>query len=92
MAIPHAVFAGLAQSVVSITTLERAVASDAHDKKPVDIICTILGSDQADCDYLKLMSMAAKHLANGTICQGMRGAKKASDIRHCCDQHHASAA
>ena len=48
MAIPHAVFAGLTQSVVIITTLESAVAYDAHDKKPVDIICTILGSDQAD--------------------------------------------
>ena len=92
MAIPHAVFAGLAQSVVSITTLERAVASDAHDKKPVDIICTILGPDQADCDHLKLVSMAAKHLADGTICQAMRGAKTASDIRNCFDQHHASAA
>ena len=92
MAIPHAVLAGLTQSVVIITTLERAVAFDTHDKKPVDIFCTILGPDQADCDHLKLMSMAAKHLANGTICQAMRGAKTASDIRHCFDQHHASAA
>ena len=92
MAIPHAVFEGLAKSMVIITTLERAVAFDAHDKKPVDIICTILSPDQADFDHLKLISMAAKHLANGTICQAMRGAKTASDIRHCCDQHHASAA
>ena len=75
-----------------ITTLESAVAYDAHDKKPVDIICTILGPDQADCDHLKLVSMAAKHLADGTICQAMRSAKTASDIRHCFDQHHASAA
>ena len=92
MAIPHAVFAGLTQSVVIITTLERAVAFGAHDKKPVDIICTILGPDQADCDHLKLVSMAAKHLADGTICQAIRSAKTASDIRHCFDQHHASAA
>ena len=33
MAIPHAVFAGLTPSVVIITTLERSVAFDAHDKK-----------------------------------------------------------
>ena len=39
MAIPHAVFAELTQSVVIITTLETAVAFDAHDKKPVDVIC-----------------------------------------------------
>ena len=92
IAIPHAVFAGLTQSVVIITTLERAVTFDARDKKPVDIIFTILGPDQADCDHLKLVSMAAKHLADGTIFQAIRGAKTASDIRHCYDQHHASAA
>ena len=92
MAMPHAVFAGLTQSVVIITTLERAVAFDAHDNKPTDIICTILGSDRADCDHLKLASMTAKHLADGTICQAMRGAKTASVIRHCFDLHHASAA
>ena len=65
MAIPHAVFAELMQSVVIITTLETAVAFDARDKKPVDIVCTILGPDQADCDHLKLVSAAAKYLANG---------------------------
>ena len=92
MAIPHAVFAGLTQSVVIITTLERAVAFDAHDNKPIDIICTILGSDRADCDHLKLASMTAKHLADGTICQAMRGAKTASVFRHCFYLHHASAA
>ena len=92
VAIPHAVFANLTQSVVIITTLERAVAYDAHDKKPVDIICTILGPDQADCDHLKLVSMASKHLSDGAISQEMRSAKKALDIRRCFDQHHASAA
>jgi PTS system nitrogen regulatory IIA component len=92
MAIPHAVFAELTQSVVIITTLERAVAFDAHDKKPVDIVCTILGPDQADCDHLKLVSAAAKHLADGAVCQALRNAKTASDIRQCFDQHHATAA
>ena len=61
-------------------------------KKPVDIIFKILGPDQADCDHLKLVSIAAKHLADGAICQAMRGAKQSSDIRHCFNQHHSSAA
>ena len=92
MAIPHAVFAGLTQSVVIMTTLERTVAFDAHDKKPVDIVCTILGPDQADCDHLKLVSAAAKHLANGATCQALRSANTVLDIRQCFDQHHATAA
>ena len=40
VAIPHAVFAELSQSVVVITTLETAVYFEAYDKKPVDIVCT----------------------------------------------------
>ena len=92
MAIPHAVFAELKQSVVIITTLETAVAFDAHDKKPVDIICTILGPDQADCDHLKLVSAAAKHLSKGAVGNALRSAKTASDIRRCFDQHNATAA
>ena len=92
MAIPHAVFAELNQSVVIITTIETTVAFDAHDKKPVDIIFTSLGPDQADCDHLQLISAAAKYLANGAICQALRNATTSSDVRHCFDQHHANAA
>ena len=92
MAIPHAVFAELTQSVVIITTLETAVAFDAHDKKPVDIVCTILGPGQADCDHLKLVSAAAKHLATGATYQALRDAMTVSDIRRCFDQHHNTAA
>ena len=92
MAVPHAVFAELTQGVVIITTLKTAVAFDARDKKPVDIVCTILGSDQADYDHLKLISATAKYLANGTICQELRSAKTASDIRQCFDQRLAPAA
>ena len=43
-----------------------------HDRSlakiPVDIICTILSPDQADCDHLKLVSATAKHLTNGAVC------------------------
>lgn len=62
MAIPHAVFAELKQSLVITTTLEKAVAFDTRNKKPVDIFGKILGPNQADCNHLKLLSAAAKHL------------------------------
>ena len=42
-AIPHAVFADLAHSVVIVSILKRPVDFDSQDKKPVDIICTVLG-------------------------------------------------
>ena len=92
IAIPHAVFADLANSVVIISILEKPVGFDSHDKKPVDIICTILGPDQADCDHLKLLSTAAKRLAVGSLCDGLRGARTANDVRRCLQPSQATAA
>ena len=36
----------------------------------------ILGPDQADCDHLKLVSAAAKHLVNGAVRGALRRAKQ----------------
>ena len=91
-AIPHAVFADLARSVVIISILEKPVDFDSYDKKPVDIICTILGPDQADCDHLKLVSTAAKRLADESLRDGLRGARTASDVRRCLQPSQATAA
>ena len=91
-AIPHAVFADLAQSVVIISILEKPINFDSNDKKPVDIIFTILGQDQADCDHLKLVSTASKRLADDSFRDGLRGAKTASDVRRCLQPSQATAA
>ena len=91
-AIPHAVFADLAQSVVIISILDKPIDFDANDKKPVDIIFTILGRDQADCDHLKLVSTASKRLADDSFRDGLRGAKTASDVRRCLQPSQATAA
>ncbi|MGB2006463.1 MAG: PTS sugar transporter subunit IIA [Candidatus Puniceispirillaceae bacterium] len=91
-AIPHAVFADLAHSVVIISILEKPVDFDSNDKKPVDIICTILGPDQADCDHLKLVSTASKRLADDSLRDGLRGARTASDVRRCLQPSQATAA
>jgi PTS system nitrogen regulatory IIA component len=91
-AIPHAVFPDLAQSVVIISILEKPINFDSNDKKPVDIIFTILGQDQADCDHLKLVSTASKRLADDSFRDGLRGAKTASDVRRCLQPSQATAA
>jgi PTS system nitrogen regulatory IIA component len=78
--------------VVIISILKKPVDFDSHDKKPVDIICTILGPDQADCDHLKLVSTASKRLADDGLRDGLRGARTASDVRRCLQQSQATAA
>ena len=50
-----------------VNTIETGAAFDAHDNEPVDIVFAILGPDQADCDHIKLVSAAAKHLASVAI-------------------------
>ena len=91
-AIPHAVFTDLANSVVIISILDKPIDFDSNDKKPVDIICTILGPDQAHCDHLKLVSTASKRLADDSLHDGLRGAKTASDVRRCLQPSQATAA
>ena len=90
IATPRVVLAELSKNVMIITTLETDVTFGAHDKKPVDVVCTILDPDQANCDHLKLVSAMAKNLANGVICQALRSTKTASVIRNCFAQHHAT--
>ena len=48
--------------MVITTTPEKADAFDTRNKKLVDIFGKILGPDQADCNHLKLLYAAAKHL------------------------------
>lgn len=91
-AIPHAVLTNLTHSIVIMTILAEPVSFDARDKKPVDIVCTILGPERADCDHLKLLSTAAKLLDNITICQSLRSATTAAGVKQCCDHQHATAA
>jgi len=75
-----------------MATIETGVTCNAHDKKPVDIVHTILGTDQANCDHLKLRSAGANHLATVANWQALRNSKTASAIRNCSDQHHATEA
>jgi len=92
IALPHAVFAEMPKSIVLVTILDKPVDFDARDKKPVDVICTILGPEQADCDHLKLLSKAAKILVDQGVCGALRSATTAAQIQQCFGQPQATAA
>ena len=80
IAIPHAVFTELKNSVVILTILNNAIAFESHDKKPVDIVFTILGHEQTDCDNLKLLSKASKLFSNSEFCQTLRKATSSLEV------------
>lgn len=92
IAIPHAVFSELTKSLVTVTVLDKAIEFGAHDRNPVDIILTIIGSDQAERGHSKLVSTASKQLTDNALCTVLRCAKSTEDIKSCLDTHQATAA
>lgn len=92
IAIPHAVFSELTQSLVILTVLEKAIEFGAHDKNPVDIILTIIGSDQQERGHSKLVSTASKQLADHALCTLLRCAKTSEDVKFCLETNQATAA
>ena len=65
IALPHARIAGISKPYISITTLRGAIAFDAIDDRPVDIVCLILlpaagpaGNDVLGCVVRRLRDAA----------------------------------
>ena len=92
IAIPHAVFSDMTQSLVIITVLDKAIDFGAHDKNPVDIILTIIGSDQAERGHYKLVSTASKQLSDRALCKLLRCAKTPEEVKLCFQTKQAKAA
>ena len=75
IAIPHAVHQDLTRTVGIIAVLTSPVDFDAQDRKPVDIVCLVIGPQNADNDHLKCLSSVARALREATICDHIRAAK-----------------
>ena len=83
IAIPHAVHQDLTRTVGIIAVLTSPVDFDAQDRKPVDIVCLVIGPQHADNDHLKCLSSLAKSLREVAICDQIRAAKTPNElIRH----------
>ena len=75
IAIPHAVHQDLTRTVGIIAVLTRPVDFDAQDRKPVDIVCLVIGPQNADSDHQKCLSSVARSLREATISNQLRAAK-----------------
>ena len=62
IAIPHAVHQDLTSTMGIIAVLTSLVDFDAQDRKPVDIVCLVIGPQNADSDHLKCVSSVARSL------------------------------
>ena len=80
IAIPHAVHQDLTRTMGIIAVLTSPVDFDAQDRKPVDIVCLVIGPQNADSDHLKCVSGVARSLRETTICEQIRAAKTPNEL------------
>ena len=80
IAIPHAVHQDLTRTVGIIAVLTSPVDFDAQDRKPVDIVCLVIGPQNADNDHLKCLSSVARSLREAAICDQIRAAKTPNEL------------
>ena len=80
IAIPHAVHQDLTRTMGIIAVLTSPVDFDAQDRKPVDIVCLVIGPQNADSDHLKCISSMTRSLREVAICDQIRAAKTPNEL------------
>jgi nitrogen PTS system EIIA component len=80
IAIPHAVHHGLSRTIGIIAVLTSPVDFNAQDRKPVDIVCLVIGPQNADSDHLKCVSSVARSLSEVSLCDQLRAAKTPNEL------------
>ena len=67
-------------SIGVIAVLTKPVDFDAQDRRPVDIVCLVIGPQNADSDHLKCVSSVARSLREVAICDQLRAAKTPHEL------------
>jgi PTS system nitrogen regulatory IIA component len=80
IAIPHAAHQDLTRTMGIIAVLTSPVNFDAQDRKPVDIVCLVIGPRNVDSDHLKCVSSMARSLREVAICDQLRAAKTPNEL------------
>jgi nitrogen PTS system EIIA component len=80
IAIPHAVHQDLTRTMGIIAVLTSPVDFDAQDRKPVDIVCLVIGPQNANSNHLKCVSSVARSLRKVSICDQIRAAKTPNEL------------
>lgn len=64
LAIPHAKMTGIDSFGICIITLKRGIDYDSIDKKKVKIVIAILGPEEQQKEYLRLLAKVSKNVKN----------------------------
>ena len=77
IAVPHARIVGLDTLVGFFARLERPVAFDAIDGKPVDLVVMLLSPPQGSGQHLAALAQVSRLLRNPVVADALRGVEDA---------------
>ncbi len=74
IAIPHGRLSGLSKITALFARLEPAIAYEAIDNQPVDLVFLLLAPENAGADHLKALARVSRLLRNQAVCEKLRAA------------------
>jgi len=80
IAIPHGKLPGLDRLYGFFARIETPIDFDAIDEQPVDLIFMLLAPENAGADHLKALARVSRLLRDRSICEKLRGSKKAEAL------------
>jgi PTS system nitrogen regulatory IIA component len=79
-AVPHARLTGLPRLHGIFARIEKPIAFEAIDNRPVDLIFALLTPDGAGADHLKALARVSRLLRDRAICEKLRGTDRADAL------------
>jgi len=80
VAIPHGKLEGLDKMVGVFARLDKPIAFDAIDERPVDLIFVLLAPLSAGAAHLKALARVSRLLRDRAACEKLRGATSADAL------------
>lgn len=80
IAVPHARMTEVDRVVGFFTRLEEPVDFESVDRKPVDLVFTLLAPEDAGADHLKALARVSRTLRDEAVCRKLRSTSDASAI------------
>ncbi len=87
IAVPHARIEGLRGMFVLFARLDRPVAFDAVDGKPVDLVMLLLSPASANSEHLATLAAISRRLRDPAVAAALRSAVSAEEARRILSGH-----
>lgn len=87
IAIPHARLPGITQVRGIFARLEKPVAFDAVDDKPVDLIFLLLAPQTSRAEHLKALARISRMLRDRLVCEKIRNSESTEALYILLTQH-----